>query len=156
MKQQKIKVYRTKEGTAFELVFLLFAILLWGYIAWLASHAPEVVPTHFGINGQPDAYGSPLEILLPCIITTVLGICMMAGAYFPHTVNLPVKLNSPRQYALVVRMMRVLGLLMLLLTLSIAFSALHQGSHGALLVLASVALMLIVIAVFIFLITKLQ
>ena len=78
----------------------------------------------------------------------------MAGAYFPHTVNLPVKVSTPRQYALVVRMMRILGLLMLALTLSIAFPALHSAHPSALPTIVAVAVILAVCALFTFLIYR--
>ena len=154
MISQKIRVYRSTEGTIFEVVFLVLAVLLWACIIWLISRAPDTVPTHFGFDGKPDAYGSPMKILFPCILITVVGACFMAGAYFPHTVNLPVKVSTPRQYALVVRMMRILGLLMLPLTLCIAFPALHSAHPSAIPTLAAVAVILVVCVVFTYLIYR--
>lgn len=154
MKQQKIKVYRTTEGTIMEVVFLLMAVAVWGCIIYWVSRAPETVPTHFRADGTPDAYGSPMKILLPCIILTVLGGCMMLGAYFPHTVNLPFSISRPSQYPWVVRMMRIIGLLMLPLVFCIALSALALPSHSIVPVISSIAAPIVASIVFTILIYR--
>ena len=45
--------------------------LMWGiivapliYLAFVWNQLPEIVPTHFGISGQPDAYGSKWTLLI--------------------------------------------------------------------------------------------
>ena len=115
---------RTKEGTIFELAFLVLALLSWGFIVWLISHAPSSVPTHFNVAGTPDAWGSPTSVLFICVIISVVGAAMLAGAYFPGTINMPFKIETPRQIALGMRLMRILAILFLLLTVAIAASSL--------------------------------
>lgn len=72
------------------------AVAIWG---WLIL--PAVVPTHFGISGQPDAYGSKGTLLiLPVIFLLVYGLLTFLER-FPHTYNYPVTIteeNAPRQY----------------------------------------------------------
>lgn len=116
---------RTLEGTIFEIVFVVMALALWGYIAWLISQAPHYVPTHFDAVGKADGYGKPTLVIFPCLMMTVVGACMLLGAYFPGSVNLPVKVETPRQMSLVMRMMRILSLVFLLLALATAFSTLN-------------------------------
>ena len=60
--KEDIKVYRTKEGTIFEVAFLILALIVWGLIIWFIKQAPDVVPTHFDASGAPNAWGSPLGI----------------------------------------------------------------------------------------------
>ena len=48
------------------------------YIAWIWDKLPESVPTHFGIDGKPDAYGSKISFLIPVVVLMVAGL----GAYF--------------------------------------------------------------------------
>ena len=151
MKKQKFEVHRTTEGTVFEAAFLILAVIVWVAVVTMLNHAPDTVPTHFGLSGQPDAYGSKWNMLFPCILTTVVGVCMMAGAYFPHTLTLPVRIRNARQAVLGVRLMRLLGLLMVMLTLAIAVDTL-RGS--VLYILLTVAVMLVVCVVFTFLIYK--
>jgi len=74
----------------------LIAVALWG---WLIL--PTVVPTHFGISGQPDAYGSKGTLLiLPVIFLLSYGLLTFLER-FPHTYNYPIAIteeNAPRQY----------------------------------------------------------
>ena len=59
-------------------------------------------------------------------ITWVVGFCCLAGAYFPHTVNIPfVEIANTTQAALASRMMRVMALLMVTMTATHAFDALR-------------------------------
>ena len=150
MKKQKFEVRRTTEGTLFEVVFVVLTVIVWMAVATMLSHAPDTMPTHFGPSGQPDAYGNRWQVLFPCIVTTVVGLCMMAGAYFPHTLNLPVRIRNTRQAALGVRLMRLLGLLMVLLTLAIAVDTLRGSVLYILLTVAAMVAICIVFTIFIY------
>lgn len=141
----KIKVHRTTEGTISEVAFLILAIIVWAIIIWQVSKAPNVIATHFDLNGHPNGYGSPWGLLFPCIITTVVGACMLAGAYFPHTINVPVEVKTPRQYELLIRMTRITALIMLLLTLAIPMTLLVFSTPQSWPVLGTIALMIAVI-----------
>ena len=67
----KLNVVRTTKDKIFDVVFLVLTLTIWGIIIWLISRAPDIVPTHFGPSGKPDAYGSPTFILIPSVIMTV-------------------------------------------------------------------------------------
>jgi uncharacterized membrane protein len=154
----KVRVGRTLEGTIFEVVFLVLAILLWVFIVWLLNHAPSRVPTHYDFQGNVDGWGSPLDAVFPCLLTTVVGISLLLAAYFPHTVNIPVEVKTPRQMALVVRLVRVLALEMLLLTFCMAFtmlgSAMGLSLSPLLLILVPVGILIVTSIVFIVLIYR--
>ena len=152
MKKQRFKVERSTEGTVFELAFVLLAIVVWVAIVVFYNQSPDVIPTHFGPSGAPDAFGPKTRMFFPCIIITVVGACMMAGAYFPHSVNLPgISLVNERQAALSTRLMRVLGILFLLLAGALALDMLR--GH-VLFVLIMIAIMVLVCPVFIYFIYK--
>jgi len=154
MKQkQKFSITRTLEGTVFEIAFLVLAIVVWAVIIVMMRHAPDIIATHFNAAGNPDSYGNKLNILFPLIITTVAGACSLLGAYFPHTVNLPVKIGNMRQALLVTRMMRILSIAFLLLTLAIAYSSLH-GNPSAVPAIASVVIIIGIVAIFTFLVYR--
>jgi uncharacterized membrane protein len=74
------------------------AVAIWG---WLIL--PAIVPTHFGISGQPDAYGRKGTLLiLPVIFLLSYGLLTFLER-FPHTYNYPIAIteeNAPRQYQL--------------------------------------------------------
>ena len=149
MKKQKFEVHRTTEGTAFEIAFVVLAVLVWIYVVMAYNQAPETIPTHFGSSGAPDAFGHKSRMFFPCLLTSIVGVCMMAGAYFPHTINLPgVQMTNVRQATLGVRMMRILGLLMLALSAAIAADTVR--GH-ILFVFLALAVLLIVCVVFIIL-----
>ena len=124
-----IKVYRTTEGTLFEIVFAIVAIIVWGIVAWMLYRAPSIVATHFDASGHPNAYGSPLPpVLLAGIITTVVGIAMMVTAYYPRWINMPVEITNIRQVKLLVRFVRVVGITTLIIPLIITYMMLvHQS-----------------------------
>ena len=148
MKQKeklKVKVHRTTEGTIFEVAFLVLAVIVWTLIIWQVSKAPNVIATHFDMNGHPNGYGSPWGLMFPCIMTTVVGACLLAAAYFPHTINVPVEVKTPRQYELLIRMTRIIALIMLLLTLAIPMTLLVFSSPQTWPVFGIIALIIAVI-----------
>ena len=124
-----IKVYRTTEGTLFEIAFAIVAIIVWGIVAWMLYRASSIVATHFDASGHPNAYGSPLPpVLLAGIITTVVGIAMMVTAYYPRWINMPVEITNIRQVKLLVRFVRVVGITTLIIPLIITYMMLvHQS-----------------------------
>lgn len=155
MKPEKIKVYRTLEGNIFELVFLVLMIAVWVFIIMALQKAPDVVPTHFDAAGRATSYGSKFGILFATVFTTIGGVIMLCGANFPHTINIPVKIKTPRQYLLAIRMMRVLSLTLLALTATIAYTSLVAYSEpSAVPILATVGVMFAVIIIFCILIYK--
>lgn len=152
MEKQLFKVGRTPEGNAFELAFVVSAILVCVYVVLVYLQAPETVATHFGPSGMPDAYGHKSKMLIPCVVTFIVAVCMMVGAYFPHHINLPgIVTPNVRQVSLSIRMVRVLDILMLTLTAAVA----HDTQRGhILMVFVVLAAMLMVCVVFICLIYK--
>lgn len=157
MKPEKIKVNRTLEGTIFEFAFLVVLIAVWVFIIIALQKAPDVVPTHFDAAGRATSYDSKYSILFATIFTTIGGVIMLICAYFPHTINLPVRIKTPRQYLLAIRMMRVLSFTLLALTAVIAYTSLVAGAHGnpsAVPILAVVGVMFAVVIIFSILIFK--
>jgi hypothetical protein len=69
-------------------------------IAFLAAHwtaIPAIVPIHYGLNGQPNRFGSRDTLwLLPAIATLLYGFLHFI-ARFPHLFNLPVAATDPRR-----------------------------------------------------------
>ena len=152
MENREIKIVRDSEGKAFELAFIVLAILVWVYTVWVFIRLPETVPVHFGLSGAPDAYGSRGSILVLGILMTVMGAGMMWGVYYHFKVNLPgVDICNARQAALAARMTRLMGLTMLLLSAAIVFDTWRGHILMAFVVLA---VLLAICAVFISLIYK--
>ena len=145
---KNVKVHRTVEGTVFEAVFIVVAIIVWGLIIWMIHQAPDIVPTHFDGSGKPNAYGSPAGVTIPCIILTIAAIGCMVVAYFPRLINSTVKITNIRQVELNIRSIRVAGITLLLMVLAVAYTMLGMDSPTPFPILAVVVLLLIEILFF--------
>lgn len=150
MKPEKIKVNRTLEGNIFEIVFLVLLVGVWVYIILALNKAPDMVPTHYDAAGRATSFDSKYSILFATIMTSIAGVIMLGYAYFPHTINIPVKVKTPRQYVLAIRMMRVLSLVLLALTATIAYTSLVTGVRGEPSVVPILAVVGVMFAVIIF------
>ena len=130
MSKIKLNVVRTSKDIIFDCVFLALTIAIWGIIAWLISRAPDIVPTHFGPSGKPDAYGSPTHIIIPSVIMTVVALIAAFSSYLPFSsVNLPF-VEGPgneRQRKLII------ALLILIIMLFIAVYSLAMKNHDSIL-----------------------
>lgn len=151
---KKVKVHRTTEGTVLEAVFVVVAIIVWGLIIWMVHRAPDIVPTHFDASGNPNAYGSPARVTIPCIIITIGALICMVVAYFPRHINMPVKITNIRQVELAIASIRVAGITTLLLALAIAYMMLGMSSPSPYPVIAVIILFILEIIIFSILIRK--
>jgi len=143
-----VKVHRTTEGTVFEVAFAIVALVVWGIIAWLIHQAPDIVPTHFDGAGNPNAYGSPMSVIIPCGILTIVAIGLMVIAYYPHLINTTTKITNIRQVELTIRSTRVAGITLLLLALAVAYIMLGMSKPSATPVIAVVVLLILEIIIF--------
>ena len=136
MSKIKLNVVRTSKDMIFDCVFLALTIAIWGIIAWLISRAPDIVPTHFGPSGKPDAYGSPTFIIIPSLIITAVALFVAFSIYLPiGSINLPFVegTGNERQKKLGVLMSRIIALLLLFIMLFIAIYSLAMKNHDSIL-----------------------
>ena len=92
-----VKVNRTLEGTIFEIVVAAILIVSWVIIIMNRNNLPASFP------------------FTQCITVSVVSLGMLIAAYFPNSINMPVQINTPRQYALAIRMVRIIGLILSLM-----------------------------------------
>jgi len=135
-------------------VFAIVAIVVWGIIIWLVHRAPDIVPTHFDASGNPNAYGSPVGITIPCIILTIAAISLIVLAYFPRHINMPVNITNIRQVEMTIRSTRVAAITLLVLCLAIVYTLLGMDSPNPIPILTVVGILLLEIIVFSLLIKK--
>ena len=129
--KQKFSIQRSTEGTIFEIATIILTIIVWVVIVLALRHAPDRIITHFDAMGRPDDYGSKWNVVFHGILLTIAGLGCLAGAYFPHSVNLPVSINNLRQALLVSRMMRILAIIFILMTMTVTLGSLHQPAMAA-------------------------
>ena len=152
MSDIKLNVVRTTKDKIFDVVFLVLTLTIWGIIIWLISRAPDIVPTHFGPSGKPDAYGSPTFILIPSAIMTAGALFIAFSIYLPFSsINLPFYNGSgnARQKRLGVLLSRIIALFILGLMLGIAVYSLAMKNHESVMpILIIVGLMIGVTIIF--------
>ena len=111
-----------------ELVAAAMAVCLLVLTGILYRKAPDVVPSHFNMSMQPDAW-SGKDIYWMLAVVMLIGMCVCASAaYNRKLVNLPVRLKPAvfyRQIGLISRMCRVmtLGFGLIWLSVLLAMSA---------------------------------
>jgi uncharacterized membrane protein len=66
-----------KQSKLFHLVFpFIMMAIPWIYLAIIWKELPATIPTHFGLSGEPDKFGTRNEILLAPAIFTPVAILM--------------------------------------------------------------------------------
>lgn len=66
-------------------VFLFGPALL--YSEW--AGLPDTVPTHFGLDGTPNATGGKSSLLVLCAVNAAVYALLSASAFYPNLINLP-------------------------------------------------------------------
>ena len=87
-----------------------------------ATSLPRRVPIHFGFDGAPDRWGSPVHLLALPAIGLVLYALLSLLARFPHVYNYPwpiTAVNARRQYFLARRLVILIKAYVVWLFLSV-------------------------------------
>lgn len=124
-----VKVNRTLEGTIFEIIVAAILIVSWVIIIINRNNLPASFP------------------FTQCITVSVVSLGMLIAAYFPNSINMPVQITTPRQYALAIRMVRIIGLILSLMPATTYF-------HSMLSTVFCVGGMVVVIIIFTVLLHK--
>jgi uncharacterized membrane protein/dienelactone hydrolase len=68
---------------------LLFGLLIVPilYVLNIYQSLPAQVPLHFGIDGKPDRYGSPLEFFIVIVVISVIGIGVSLLLKYIHLID---------------------------------------------------------------------
>ena len=128
IKKQRID-YILEYGTLLGLIFI------WTLVAINYSSLPQIIPTHYNLQGQIDDYGSKMTLwILPTIVTLIL-ILFKVLSYYPHKFNYAIKIsndNAERQYKLSLRTLRIIGFNITLLFSFISYKISKPVSDGSL------------------------
>ncbi len=98
-----IQIPRTPLDTLLEALAVLGVIAVIAITAWGWLTLPAIIPTHYGISGAPNAYGSKGNLLIVPIMSVCLYILLAFLSRFPQIYNYPWPItpeNAPRQYYL--------------------------------------------------------
>ena len=117
---------------------IALAALLWiTYDAlYGASRLTGPIPTHFGIDGQPNAWGDPKMLLMLPGVGIFLYLTMTLVSFFPSSFNYPVRVtprNRERLQSIALNMIAALKaetLLLLALLQYFTIQGVRTGHNG--------------------------
>lgn len=116
-----------------------FGLAAMAWLVYLAVGAfygparlPARIPTHFGVNGRPDAWGPATSLLILPGVAIALYLLMTIVARHPSAFNFPVRvtpMNRPRLEALAVDMIAWLKAELAWLFAGLEWFALRAARH---------------------------
>ena len=128
MERPKLKIKLQPIDNVIEWIGILGLVILIGLPIYFYDQLPDIIPTHFGANGEADAFsGKGMIWTLP-----IIGFVMFMGLFWlnkhPHNFNFPQKVtkeNAKRLYTTGTRMIRTLDALITWLFTYITYSTIQ-------------------------------
>lgn len=108
----KIKVKREPLDWAIEIIGFLILIAAAVYVLKHYGSLPDKIPTHYGLNGNPDGFGNKSTLLILLIVTASMFTGLIVLNKYPHLFNYPTALtsdNAPKLYQQASRLIRSLN-----------------------------------------------
>ena len=108
----KIKIERELIDWLIESIGVIAIVLLVGLPIYHFDSLPDIIPSDYGSNGEPDGYSRKGVIWLFPIFGFILYLGVAVLNKFPHLFNYPVEItqkNAHRQYKLATRLLRMLN-----------------------------------------------
>jgi uncharacterized membrane protein len=113
----EILVQRSPAERIIQVATVCCLVSLLAHAAYVWPNLPPRVPTHFGIAGAPDAWGSRASLLALPMMATVFFVTLTLLERIPHRYNYPIEVtaaNAPRMYALGRRLVLSVKLILVL------------------------------------------
>ncbi|MFC2137457.1 DUF1648 domain-containing protein [Bacteroidota bacterium] len=113
------KVVRVMDVISIITIIYLIIISTHSYV-----NAPDIVPTHFDINGNPDNWGSKITLFIIPGLALFFYLIFTIISRFPHAFNYPIKIteeNADRQYTLALKFLSLIKLSIIILFTFISF-----------------------------------
>lgn len=113
------------------------AVIAWMVLVYLvvdalygASKLPARIPTHFGADGMPNAWGGPESLWLLAAVGTVMAVVLTWVSRYPQVFNYPVRVtreNQARLEALALEMIAWMRLELLCLFAGIEWQTIRSA-----------------------------
>jgi uncharacterized membrane protein len=113
----EILVQRSRAERIMQVAAMGCLVTLLAYAAYVWPELPATVPTHFGIAGPPDAWGSRASLLALPTLAMAFFLALTILERIPHRYNYPIEVtaaNAPRMYALGRRLVLSVKLMLVL------------------------------------------
>ncbi len=107
---------------------------LWAMTIFAYGNLPETIPTHFGVGGEANDYGSKMTLFFLPVFGTLSFIALTLLNYYPHVFNYPCNIttqNALAQYTNATRMIRYMKfaiVFIMLVTVFMIYNAVVTGS----------------------------
>nr|WP_320039401.1 DUF1648 domain-containing protein [uncultured Bacteroides sp.] len=125
-KLPEVRVPRAFGDKILEAMAVLLLLGIWVVAFILYNKAPDVIPTHINIYGKADRIGSKDTLLVLAGIATFVMALTGYRSFFPSRMSrFPVQITEENmliQYALIVRYLRVVNVLVGMLLVNMLFS----------------------------------
>jgi uncharacterized membrane protein len=82
---------------------------IWIYVLLQYQSLPDIIPTHFGLNGMPDGFGHKSILLFVPILVSLMVVFLNVICLFPHKFNYMTEItteNAEWQYKKAMRLLR--------------------------------------------------
>jgi len=93
-KRPKLNISLKWKDKAIILIATIPIIIVLSYLKMIWSEIPEIIPTHFGFSGVPDAYGNKTSLFILIIIAVSLHLLLAVLSKFPEYYNYPVQITE--------------------------------------------------------------
>ena len=107
-----------------EAVGLVVLLAGWIYVLVAYSKFADSIPTHFSINGKPNAFGPKSDLYQLLTVCTALYALLTVANLFPQYFNYLKTItpeNAKRQYTIATRILRYLKVLIVLIFAALVF-----------------------------------
>lgn len=128
-----------------KLFYLLFPFIImaipWVYLAFIWDQIPQRIPIHFGIDGNPDRFGTKNEIIIAPVTFTITGILVYFILRNIHKID-PKRKYRATTSAVLAKLSVVILLLSCAVTLFISYWSVKGRADGLPMLFCGLSLML--------------
>lgn len=109
MKQPKLDIPKQPIDIALDILAFIGMLILVALPIYYFDALPDIIPSHYGFNGQPDRFDGKGTIWTLTILGTLVYFLLTWLSGVPHILNYPQKItseNAPHQYKVATRVIR--------------------------------------------------
>lgn len=112
MSQPKINIKKTKIQNRLSIVNISCIILMTAVILFYYEDLPDLIPSHFNINGEPDSMGKKFILFIHPFLALLVHLFISWINKYPHNFNYIHKIteqNAQKEYSLAINWMTILS-----------------------------------------------
>lgn len=93
-KRPDLNIRLTWKDKSIMIISTVTIILILVYLKMVWSDIPEIITTHFGFSGAPDAYGNKTSLIILVVIAVSLHLLLVVLSKFPEYYNYPFQITE--------------------------------------------------------------